>query len=52
MSEAGTGSRGATSKLSTTVGSVNDGVEKPKYQPNDSYISPTGVVSIEGVIGM
>ena len=48
-SEAGTGSRWATSNLSTTVGSVNDGVEKPKYQPSDSYISPTGVITSESM---
>ena len=48
--DAGNSSRTGTSYLSTTFGTVNDGTEKPKYQ--DSYISPTGMVTSEGIIGM
>jgi len=46
--DAGNSSRTGTSYLSTTFGTVNDG-EKPKYQ--DSYISPNGMITSEGIIG-
>ena len=51
-SEGGSATRWATSNLSTAVGSDHGGVEKPKYQTRDSYLSPTGMVTSKGVIGM
>jgi len=50
--DAGNSSRTATSNFSTTVGSVDPGAEKPKCHPNDSYISPNGMITSEGIIGM
>ena len=35
---------------STIVGSAED--EKPRYHANDTYISPSGMVTSEGTIGM
>ena len=40
----------ATSNFITTVGSAED--EKPRYHANDSYISPGGMITSEGAIGM
>ena len=48
--DTGNSSRTGTSYLSTTFGTVNEGTEKSKYK--DSYISPNGMVTSQGVIGM
>jgi hypothetical protein len=48
--DTGNSSRTGTSYLSTTFGTVNEGTEKAKYR--DSYISPSGMVTSDGIIGM